>query len=148
MAASAALTISDIPFSGPVASVQVARVDGKLIANPTTEELEKADLEMILAGSKAAVLMVEGGAKFISERDMLTAIKFGHEAIQPSIQAQESLRKKVGKEKRQFVPVEMDQAFRTEAEKFLTPKIRAALGIKDKMKRYAVRRNPEEETHG
>jgi polyribonucleotide nucleotidyltransferase len=134
--ASAALHISDIPFNGPIASCQVARVDGRLIALPSTEEVEKGDLELVIAGSKNAVLMVEGGAKFISEEDMLDALKFGHEALQSAIRAQESLREKVGKPKRAFVPAEGDKAFREQVEKFLAPKIRAALDIKEKQGRY------------
>ena len=134
--ASAAVHISDIPFAGPTAGCQVARIDGKLVANPSIADQEKADLEMILAGSKKAILMVEGGAKFISEEEMLEALKFGHDAIQGAIQAQENLRSKAGRPKREFVPAEEDAQFKKEVESFLTPKIRAALGIQEKLARY------------
>src|ERR1700677_100810 len=136
IAASAALHISDIPFSGPIACCQVAMVKGKLVANPTHAELEEAKLEMIISGSKNAVLMVEGGAKFVSEEEMLDAIKFGHEAVQPAIAGQEKLRKAVGKEKREFVPDAGDVGFKKEVEAFLTPKIKAALNVREKLKRY------------
>jgi polyribonucleotide nucleotidyltransferase len=138
MGASAALHISNIPFNGPIASCQVARVDGKLIANPTLEEVEKGDLEMVISGSKTAVLMVEGGAKFISESDMLDAIKFGHEALQAAVEAQEKLRKSCGVEKRPFTPQQGDQAFKKQVELFLMPKIKTALNIKEKQSRYAA----------
>ncbi len=134
--ASAALHISDIPFGGPIATCQVARVDGKFIAIPSREQIENGDLELIVAGSKTAVLMVEGGAKFISEADMLESIKFGHETLQAAISAQDRLRKSVGKTKREFVPAETDSAFRKEVESFLKPRIREALLIKEKLARY------------
>lgn len=134
--ASAALHISDIPFSGPLASCQVARVDGQLVANPSFEQLEKADLEMIISGSKTAILMVEGGAHFVSEEDMLKALEFGHQSIQGAIEAQDKLRQAVGVEKREFTPYEIDSDFRTSVEDFLKPKIKAALGIKEKQARY------------
>jgi polyribonucleotide nucleotidyltransferase len=136
IAASAALHISDIPFGGPIASCQVALLGGKMIANPTLLEREEAKLEMVMSGSSKAVLMVEGGAKFISEEEMLDAIKFGHKALQPAIEAQERLRKAVGKEKRTFVPDEGDASFKKNVEAFLAPKIKSALVIKEKLERY------------
>ncbi len=136
IAASAALHISDIPFNGPIASCQVAMVKGKLVANPSVAELEEAKLEMIISGSQKAVLMVEGGAKFISEEEMLDAIKFGHEAVQPAIRAQEKLRAAVGRPKREFVPEPGDADFKKQVDAFLTPKIKSALNIREKLKRY------------
>jgi polyribonucleotide nucleotidyltransferase len=136
--ASAALHISNIPFGGPIASCQVARVDGKLIANPSLEEIEKGDLEMVIAGSKTAILMVEGGAKFISEADMLDALKFGHVALQSAIQAQEKLRAACGIEKRKFTAIQGDAAFKAQVEKFLMPKIKSALSIREKQGRYSA----------
>jgi polyribonucleotide nucleotidyltransferase len=87
LAASAALTISDIPFNGPVSEVRVSKIDGKLIANPTVAEIEKASLEMIVAASQKDIMMVEGEMKEISEAEMLEAIKFAHEAIRLQIAA-------------------------------------------------------------
>jgi len=134
--ASAALTISNIPFSGPTAAVQVARVNGELVANPTALQLETADLEMIVAGSEKAILMVEGGAHFISEDDLLKALEFGHKSIQGLIKIQKELREKVGVAKREFVPALGDADFKAKAEAFLAPKIRAALNIREKAARY------------
>ncbi|MDZ4676171.1 MAG: polyribonucleotide nucleotidyltransferase [Oligoflexia bacterium] len=134
--ASTALYISDIPFNGPAASCQVARVNGQYIANPSYAQIEEADLEMIVAGTRKALLMVEGGAKFISEETMLEALKFGHDSFQPAIEAQERLRKAVGKPKREFKPKEVDEAFRKQVEQFLSPKVKSALKIEEKQARY------------
>src|SRR5512136_2899129 len=106
--ASAALEISDIPFSGPIAGVKVGRIEGAFIANPTAEELEKSDIEIVVAASKDAVIMVEGGADMVSEEEMLEAVFFGHESVQPILAAQEELRKLAGVPKREIAPVQVD----------------------------------------
>jgi polyribonucleotide nucleotidyltransferase len=95
LAASAALTISDIPFNGPVSEVRVGKVDGKLIANPTVEEIAKSTLDMIIAASQKDILMVEGEMKEISEAEMLEAIKFAHEVVRIQIKAINELKAKV-----------------------------------------------------
>lgn len=87
LAASAAIAVSDIPFNGPISEVRVARIDGKLIINPTIEDMKRADIDMIVAASAKDILMVEGELKEVSEADMLEAIKFGHEAIRNQIKA-------------------------------------------------------------
>ena len=104
LGASAALMISDIPFQGPIAGAKVGRVDGKLICNPTAEELENSDFEIVVAASRDAVIMVEGEAKFVSEEDLLEAVFFAKEAMLPLIEAQEELQKKVGIAKRVVEP--------------------------------------------
>ena len=106
--ASAALEISDIPFAGPIASVRVGRIDGKLKINPTVQELAESDLNIIVAGSKTGVVMVEGGGKIVKEADMLEAIFFGHEAIQPLIDLQVKLKEVIGVPKRPFSPPEKE----------------------------------------
>ena len=108
LGASAAITLSDIPFMGPVGSAQVGRIDGKFIAFPTLEEQEKSDVDLIVVGTKTAVVMVEAGSKFVSEDDMLDAIFFGHESLQPIIDMQLELREAAGKEKRNFISPERD----------------------------------------
>ncbi len=90
-AASAALMISDIPWAGPVGAVRIARVDGQFIANPTYAQMDASDLDLRIAGTKDAILMVECGAHEISEADMVAALTFGHAAILPLIEAQEQL---------------------------------------------------------
>lgn len=139
LGASAALHISDIPFSGPTAAIQVARIDGEFIANPTPQQLEKSDMDLIVAGTRNGLLMVEGETKFISEADCLAALRFGHQNMMPLLNAQEELREKTGsKPKRAFVPAEIDADFRTQAEALLKDKIAAALRIKIKQDRYAA----------
>jgi len=105
LGASAALTISDIPFGGPIAGARVVRVDGDLLINPTQAQLEAADLTLIVAGSREAVVMVEGGAREAGEADILDAVFMAHKAIQPLLDLQLELQKACGKEKR--VPTEI-----------------------------------------
>lgn len=137
--ASAALHISDIPFNGPTAAVQVGRVDGALIANPTPQQMERSDMDLIVAGTKNGLLMVEGEAKFITEADALAALKFGHQSLLPMLNAQEELREKFGsKAKRAFTPKTIDADFRSKAEAMLEPKIVAAMKIREKQERYAA----------
>lgn len=141
--ASAALEVSDIPFTGPIAGVKVGRVDGRYVCNPTAQELEKSDIEIVVAGSKDAVIMVEGGAAIVPEEDMLNAIFFGHEAIQPIIKAQEELRLKVGSAKREVEPVETNAELESRTRELSYGRIKDAVRIKAKGERhdalYAIR---------
>jgi polyribonucleotide nucleotidyltransferase len=89
LGSSAALHLSDIPFAGPTAAVQVGRVDGEFIANPTPQQMEKSDMNIIVAGTRNGLLMVEGETKFITETDALAALKFGHQAMLPLLNAQD-----------------------------------------------------------
>ncbi|MCP5042850.1 MAG: polyribonucleotide nucleotidyltransferase [bacterium] len=104
--ASAALSLSEIPFLGPIAAVRVARVEGELLVNPSPEQLEDSDIEFIVAGHRGSIVMVEGGAHQVPEAEVLAALKFGHEAILPIIDKIEDLQKQRGKEK--LVPGEPD----------------------------------------
>ncbi len=112
--ASAALTISDIPFNGPVAAVRVGYVDGSFVFNPTSSQMEKSILDLRLAGTKDAIIMVEAGASEVTEEMMLEALQAGHAAMQPAIEMQERMRAELGKEKREFtlhaLPEEVAQA--------------------------------------
>ncbi len=111
-AASAALIISDIPWNGPVAAVRVGRVDGQFVINPTFAELEKSDLDLRLAGSRDAILMVECGAKEVPEDVMVAALEVGHQALQPLIDLQERMGAEIGKPKREVVIVQPDETIR------------------------------------
>ena len=103
LAASAALMVSDIPFEGPISEVRVARIDGKFVINPTFEQLEKADIDLIVAATLDNIMMVEGEMREVSETEMLEAIKIAHEAIKPQCQVQLELMEAVGKtEKRTY----------------------------------------------
>jgi DNA polymerase III epsilon subunit family exonuclease len=100
VAASAALTISEIPFQGPIGAVRVGRINGEFVVNPTFEQLEESDLDLVVSGTRDAIMMVEAGAKLLPEDVMAEAILFGHRAVQPLIDLQEQLREAVGKTKR------------------------------------------------
>ncbi len=125
-AASAALSVSDIPFQGPISEVRVARVDGKYIVNPPLDMKEKADLDLIVAASIDNILMVEGEAKEVSEEDMLEALKIAHEAIKVQCQLQIELTKLTNKtEKRTYNHETNDPALKEELFKFLYDKVYA-----------------------
>ena len=100
VAASAALTISEIPFLGPVGAVRVGRIDGEFVVNPTYSQLEESELDLIVSGTRDAIMMVEAGSQILPEAVMAEAILFGHRALQPLIDLQEQLREAVGKPKK------------------------------------------------
>lgn len=108
LGSSLALSISDIPFDGPIAGVQVGRVNGKYILNPTIEQQEQSDIDLTVAGTKKAINMVESGAKEVSEEDMLGALLFGFEAIKEMVAFQEEVVSQVGKEKMEVVLLQLD----------------------------------------
>jgi polyribonucleotide nucleotidyltransferase len=137
-AASAALSVSDIPFQGPISEVRVVRVDGKYIVNPTLEQKELADLDFIVAASIENILMVEGEAKEINEEDMLEAIKTAHAAIKVQCELQLELTKATGKtEKRIYNHEIKDETFKEELHKLLYDKVYAVARqqLKNKHKR-------------
>jgi len=144
--ASAALTISDIPFLGPIASVRVGRVDSTFLCNPTFEELEKSDLDIVVAGSSDAVIMVEGGASVVSEQDMLNAIFHGHESIKAIIAAQEELRERSGLPKMELEAPVRDEDLEKRVNELAYAKIKEAVRIKTKMDRKARLAEIKEET--
>ncbi|PWB65844.1 MAG: polyribonucleotide nucleotidyltransferase [Deltaproteobacteria bacterium] len=105
--ASAALTISDIPFTGPIAGARVGRIDGKFVLNPLIPDLERSDLNIFVAGSRDAILMVEGEAGEVAEEEVLDAILFAHESLQPILEMQERMREEIGKPKRVYEKKEL-----------------------------------------
>src|SRR5690554_3859958 len=114
LAASAALAVSDIPFYNLISEVRVARIDGKFVINPSREELEQSDIDMMIGASMDSVAMVEGEMKEISEAEMIEAIKFAHEAIKIQIQAQEKMRTALNLSYREYEAEENDDALQTE----------------------------------
>jgi polyribonucleotide nucleotidyltransferase len=135
--ASAALHISNIPFNGPTAACQVARVNGQFVANPAIADLEKSDIDITVAGTRNGLLMVEGETKFIPEADVLAALKFAHQAMMPVFDMQDELRTKAGAvEKRTFTPPTIDADFDKQVRTFLTPLITDALKTREKSQRY------------
>jgi polyribonucleotide nucleotidyltransferase len=143
--ASAALTISDVHFAGPIAGVRVGRVDGQLIANPTLSQTQLSDINLIVAGSKTGVVMVEGGARNVPEADMLEAIFFGHQALQPLIAIQEELRAALGKPKRAFEPAARDAELEAKLQAAGLERVRQALLIPTKIERHAALRAVKKE---
>jgi polyribonucleotide nucleotidyltransferase len=141
LGASAALTISDIPFAGPIAMVRVARIDGQLRVNPAIAECEKSDINIIVAGSRTGVVMVEGGGNLVSEEDMLEAIFFGHRSLQPLIDMQLKLHETNGVTKRPFEPPAKDEALIGKLAAEASAPIRETIVIPEKTKRYAAMRN-------
>jgi polyribonucleotide nucleotidyltransferase len=135
-AASAALHLSDIPFNGPIAGVRIGRVDGQFVVNPTAEQRAASDLDLVVAASKDAIVMVEGGAKEIAEADMVEALFFAHQSVQPEIQAQEELRAECGLPKRTFVLATPDENLKQRVRELALEPIKAAYTISEKQKRY------------
>lgn len=133
--ASCALSISDIPFEGPIAGVRVGRVDGKFIINPTLEQAAVSEMNVAVAGTKEAILMVEAGAKEVSEQVMLDAILFGHEEIKKLVAFQEQIQAEVGKPKMEFTPYVPPEALSKEIMEYGEPKIHDALMDLDKLHR-------------
>jgi len=136
--ASAALEVSDIPFAGPIAGVKIGRVNGEFIANPTAEQLEQSDMEIIVAASRDAICMVEGGADELPEDVMLDAIFFGHKVIQPILDAQEKLKALAAVAKREVVPPQIDADLKKKAADLAYGRIKAAVRIKSKQERHIV----------
>ncbi len=139
LGASCALHLSDIPFEGPTAAAQVGRIDGEFVINPTAAQMLNSDMDIIVAGTRNGLLMVEGETKFISEADVMAALKFGHQSLTPLFNAQDELREKMGSvPKRSYKAFTVDGDFRTLVEKDLKPKLEKALRIKEKKERYSA----------
>ncbi|MBP2654901.1 MAG: pnp [Firmicutes bacterium] len=133
--ASCALCLSDIPFGGPIGGVRVGQIDGQLIINPTIEQQERSELNLVVAGTKDAVLMVEAGAKELSEETILEAIMFGHSVIQQIVAFQESIVLEAGKSKRVMKIYEVPADINTAVREFVTDKLKTAVANADKQTR-------------
>ena len=143
---SLSLSISNIPFEGPVAGVVVGRVDGKFIINPSSDELEKSDINLSVAGTKDAINMVEASSKEVSEADMIDALMFGHEAIKELVAFQEDIIKEVGLEKVEVELKVLSSELVGEVEDFSRAKMLEAIQIKDKIEKYAAIDKVKEDT--
>ncbi len=130
--ASASLLISDIPWDGPVAGVRVGRVDGEFVAFPTFEEREASDIDMIVAASREAIVMVEGGMREVVESDIIDALIFAHEASQPLLDLQEKLRAAVGKDKRPFEEPQVDEALYGRVKELAWDRVGEAMSVREK----------------
>ncbi len=136
LGSSLATCISKIPFNGPIAGVKVGRVDGKFVINPTAKEVELSDIDLVVAGTKEAINMVEAGAKEVSEEDMLEALLFGHEAIKELITFQEKIIEEIGQEKMDYDVLEITETLKQEVTDLASDKLNEALRIKDKIEKY------------
>ncbi|NLY90759.1 MAG: polyribonucleotide nucleotidyltransferase [Firmicutes bacterium] len=145
--ASIALSISEIPFQGPVAGLHVGRVDGKFIINPTLKQAEKSDLDIIVAGTKDAIMMVEAGAKEVPEEVILEAILFGHEEIKKLVAFQEEIKAEIGKPPIQVEPYEPDPEVVAAVKAYSADKLKEALRTGEKLEREARVDQLKEETH-
>ncbi|GMB08411.1 polyribonucleotide nucleotidyltransferase [Thermolongibacillus altinsuensis] len=135
---SLALTISDIPFEGPIAGVTVGRVDGEFVINPSVAQMEKSDMHLVVAGTKDAINMVEAGADEVPEEIMLEAIMFGHEEIKRLVAFQEEIAAKVGKEKMEVVLYELDPQLEAEIRELAEADIKRAVQVPEKLAREAA----------
>lgn len=130
------VSISKIPFNGPVAAVKVGRVNGEFVINPTVEQAEVSDIDLTVAGTKEAINMVEAGAREVNEDDMLEALMFGHEAIKELISFEEEIIGAIGQPKMEYERLEISAEFRTEVEEFCHERVDKALRIMDKIEKY------------
>jgi polyribonucleotide nucleotidyltransferase len=135
LGASTALEVSDIPFSGPIAGVRVGRVDGRLIANPTLSQQVESDINLIVACNRSGIIMVESGSLFVSESDMIEAIFFGHEAMQPMLDMQEELKNEIGKPKRVIPTETVNEELRKKVSEMGAPLLQDVITTADKMLR-------------
>lgn len=133
---SLATSISQIPFNGPVAGVKVGRINGEFIINPTTEQTELSDIDLTVAGTKDAINMVEAGAKEVSEKDMLDALMFGHDAIKELVAFQEEIIDKIGVTKMDYEVLEITDELKEEINTLAHDDLDKAFRIKDKIEKY------------
>ncbi|MBN2723965.1 MAG: polyribonucleotide nucleotidyltransferase [Deltaproteobacteria bacterium] len=134
--ASAALMLSDIPWNGPVAGVQIGRIDGKLVAYPSISSMAESDMDLNLVASKDAIVMVEGELNNLSEDELLEALYFGHDSAQAVIEAQLKLQKLAGKIKRDFIPKKTDEELKTRVIDTVGDSLEKALLNTEKLDRY------------
>lgn len=134
---SLSLGISSIPFDGPVSGVKVGKIDGKLVINPTVEEMERSTIDLTVAGTLNAINMVESGSKEVSEEEMLEALMFGHEHIKELCMIQKDIIEEIGKEKIEVELAKLDENIVEEVENLIKSDMIEAIQIKDKLEKYA-----------
>jgi len=144
--ASAALHISDIPFHGPIAAVRIARIANQFVVNPTLSQIEESELNLIVAGSRDGIVMVEGGAKVLPEDVMLDALFTAHDALQPLLDLQDGLREALGKPKRTVTAPSRDEALAAAVAAAARPRFAAAFKVATKQERAAAVAQAEELT--
>lgn len=145
LGSSLCVSISKIPFNGPVAAVKVGRINGEFIINPTVEQAEKSDIDLTVAGTRDAINMVEAGAREASEDDMLEALMFGHEAIKKLIAFEEEIIEEIGLPTMEYEKLEITSELRSEVDIYVRERLDKALRIKDKLEKYAAIDSLQEE---
>lgn len=145
LGSSLCVSISKIPFNGPVAAVKVGRINGEFIINPTVEQAEESDIDLTVAGTRDAINMVEAGAREASEDDMLEALMFGHEAIKKLIAFEEEVIKEIGVPTMEYEKLEITSELRSEVDTYVRERLDKALRIKDKLEKYAAIDSLQEE---
>lgn len=138
LASSLAVSISKIPFNGPIAGVKVGRVNGEFIINPTPEELEQSELDLTVAGTKDAINMVESSSKEVREDIMLEALMFGHEAVKKLIAFEEEIIAEIGDEKMEYETLAIEDEMKERITSLISDKMDKALRIKDKLEKYTA----------
>jgi len=133
--ASAALYLSDIPFDQPIAGVKVGRIDGEYVINPTYEEMELSDIDLFVAGSEEAIIMVEGSAKELPEKEVLEAIFFGHQSLKPIIELQKKLREAIGSPPKELNLERPQEAILEKVRTLAEDRLLEAYQISEKIKR-------------
>ena len=137
LGSSIAVSISKVPFNGPVAGVKVGRVNGEFVINPTTEQSEVSDIDLTVAGTLEAINMVESSAKEVKEEDMLDALMFGHEAVKKLVEFEDTIIKEIGQEKMEYEKLEISDELKKEVTNLIKDDIDKALRIKDKLEKYS-----------
>jgi polyribonucleotide nucleotidyltransferase len=145
LGSSLCVSISKIPFNGPVAAVKVGRINGEFIINPTVEQAEDSDIDLTVAGTRDAINMVEAGAREASEDDMLEALMFGHEAIKKLIAFEEEIIEEIGLPTMEYEKLEITSELRSEVDTYVRERLDKALRIKEKLEKYAAIDSLQEE---
>ncbi|MCB0271905.1 MAG: polyribonucleotide nucleotidyltransferase [Bdellovibrionales bacterium] len=144
--ASASLHVSDIPFFGPIGAVRVGKINGQLKVNPTIEEMQNSDLELIVAASREAIVMVEGSANILPEKEILEALKMAFDSIQPLLDLQDELRAQIGKEKFEVEEPQKNTAAIEKITNMVSTKLDEVLSVKNKIERYKKTHELQEQT--
>ncbi len=143
--ASIALSISDIPFGGPIAAVRIGSINGELVCNPTFKQQKESDLDLVVAGSIGSIIMVEGGARFLSEDYLIQALTFAEESMKGVLELQKRIISEAGEPKLAVPPVEIDRELEARVKGLIHEKLAGALRIPTKQERYSSIRNLKKE---
>lgn len=145
IAASAALELSDLPFAGPIGAVRIGRMDGEFVVNPSAAQMERSELDLVVAAGRCGIVMVEGGAQMVAEDVILEALFKAQEEIRPILDLQEELKQQAGQPKREAMEEIPEAAMRADVEAFALPKVQAALELGSKTERRSALKQVEDD---